>query len=75
MLYSKSLLANHSIDLSVPMPTPNPQSIPSLLCDPFDNQKFSKVCESISVLQISSFVSFFLDPHVISYNVCLSLSD
>ena len=33
---------------------------------PFDNHKFFKVCESVSVLQKSSFVSFFKKkiPHI-----------
>ena len=41
----------------------------------FDNHKFALyVCGSISVLYINSFVSFFLDSHMISYDIYLSLS-
>ena len=37
---------------------PSPHPPPPV---PFGNGKFFKACESVSVLQISSFVSFFLD--------------
>ena len=65
VLYSSSLLASHSIDLCahVPVPTPSPPH-PSPV--PFGNHKFSKVCEYVSALQISSFVSFVLDYFEIS---------
>ena len=47
----------------VHMPIPNPQSIPSTTLIPFGNQKFVfKVCESVSILQVSSFVSFLKIP-------------
>ena len=59
VLYSRWPLASHSIYHSVHIPSPNPQSIPSLLLISFGNRGFFKVCESVSVLQISSFVSFF----------------
>ena len=59
-LYSRSPLASHSIYLSVPMPTPTTQLIPPPQTVPFGNGKFVfKVCEFVSVLQISSLVSFF----------------
>ena len=54
---------------------------PSLPHFPFGNHKFVfNICKSISVLQISSFVSFlFLKFRfhiwVISFDICLSLSD
>ena len=47
----------------LPCPIPPPLSLPS--CVPFGNPKFLKVCESVSVLPISSFVSFyFKSPHI-----------
>ena len=62
VLYSRNPLAIHSIYRSVHMPIPHPQFIPSYLPPfPFDNHnKFVfKVCESVSVLQINSFASFY----------------
>ena len=45
----------------------------------FGNHKFVKVFESVSVLQISSFVSFSTIPYAMMsydhFDVCLSLSD
>ena len=60
VLYIRSLLANHSIYRRVHMPISTPQSTPPHLPPlPFGNHNFFKVCESIYVLQISSFVSCF----------------
>ena len=57
VLHSRSPLASPSRDLSVYMPVPNPQSFPHL---PVSNHQFiCKVCESVSVLQISSFVYIY----------------
>lgn len=63
---------------SVHMPIPNPQSIPPHPPVPFGNHKFFKVCESVSLVQISLFVLFLLDStykwfHVIIVFVCLTL--
>ena len=41
---------------------------------PFGKHKFFKVCESVSVLQISSFGPFFKIPHVIDITWCLSFT-
>ena len=49
----------HSIYHSVNMPIPNPESTPH----PFGNHKFV-YCESVSILPISSFVSFFKFPRI-----------
>ena len=47
MLYSRSLLANHSIYVSVHMPIPSPQSTPPPPAPvPFGNHKFFIVSES-----------------------------
>ena len=61
VLYSRCTLASHPIfqcAYARPNPLVHPSPHPSV---PSGNHKFFKVCESISVLQISSFVSFFLD--------------
>lgn len=64
VLYSKSPLGNHSMYSSVYMPVPNPQSISLLfpICT-LGNYVF-KVCVSVSFLQISLFISFFLRFHI-----------
>ena len=59
LLRSRSPWASHSIDLGVHMLIPHPQSIPPLQAFPFGKHKFFQVCESVSVLKISSFVSSF----------------
>ena len=75
VVYSRSPLGSHSIDHSVHMSVPYPS--PSLPTPPvpFGNHKFVfRVCESVSVLQISSFISFLKTPHISnSYDVCPSL--
>ena len=59
VLCSRSLSASHSTYLSVHEPIPNPSlSLPHHL-SPLVTISFYKVRESVSVLQISSFVSFF----------------
>ena len=74
--YSSSPLANHPVYLSVYMPVPNPKSLPPPPAMPFGNHKFSKVCESVSVLQIISFASFFfLDSTCKDIIWCLSFTD
>ena len=59
--YSRSLLASHSIYHSVHMPIPNPSPpSPPVPCDPFGNHKVVlKVHDTVSIMQMSSFVSFF----------------
>ena len=62
VLCSRSLLVIYCIYNSVCMSVPNSQFIPPPPHFPFGNHKFVfEVCESISVLWISSFVSLFLD--------------
>ena len=57
VLYSRSPLANYSRYLSVHMPIPEPQSLPPH-SPPLVTIHFSKSCQSVSLLQISSFVTF-----------------
>jgi len=64
-------VANHSIYLSVHTPIPNPQSLPPTLPAsslPFGNHSVG-VCESISIRQISSLVSFFKISYIIDYRM------
>ena len=63
VLYNRSPLADLSIHNSVICQS-KPQSIPLPVPFPFGNHKFVfQVCESDSILQISSFVSFLLISH------------
>ena len=56
---------------------PNSQSFPSWHFLPLDNHSSVLcVCESISALQVCSFVSYFTSHiYTISWSICLSLSD
>ena len=62
VLYNRSPLANCFIYLSVHMLITKPWSFPPTLQPvPFVNHRFFKIYETVSVLQISSFVYFFKD--------------
>ena len=76
MLYSRALLFIHPIYDSLHLLTPNFQSIPPPLLLCLRNHKsLLHVCESLSVSQICSFMSYFrLDRWVLSYDICLCLT-
>ena len=64
VLYSRSPLVSYSIYHSVHMPISNLQSIFPLHLSLLVTISLCSVCESISVLQIRSFVPFFWIPHI-----------
>ena len=64
VLYSRSLLAIYFIYSSVYMSIPTFQLIPSPDSPPGSHKFVFYICNSISVLQVSSFVPFFYIPHV-----------
>ena len=60
MLYSRTLSFTHPVYKSLPLLTPKSHSIPLRPLLPLGNYKSDLcVCESVSVLSISSFVSYF----------------
>ena len=63
VLYSRSPLASHAIYHTVCICQSQPPSPSPPTPVPFGNHNFFKVCEPISVPQISSFVSFFFRFH------------
>ena len=75
LLYSRALLFIHSIYNSLQLLTPNSQFFPASTS--LGNHKsILYVCESVSVLEIGSLVPYFrVHIEVISYGICLSLSE
>ena len=77
VLYSRTLLFIHSTCNSLHLPTPNFQSIPLPPPLPLGNHKsVLYICQSVSVSQVCSYVLYFrFHTQVISFGICLSLSD
>ena len=76
VLYSRTSLLIYSNCNSQHLLTLNSQSIPLLPPFTLETKYFLYVCESVPVLKIGSFVPYFrFHVYVISYGICLSLSD
>ena len=72
VLYSRSLWANHSVHHRVHMQIPNPQSIAFLNLNSLVTISLFSKSESVFILYIISFVSFFKIPHISNSIWCLS---